>query len=82
MPVSTRRPSLRPALPSFLLVAMLVVLVALTTLPARLRAARTERADAGSVTLEQVAIAAGLLAVAVAAVAVIGKAVTNYTDLL
>lgn len=42
-------------------------------------AARSER---GSVTLEQVAIAAGLLAIALAAVAGIGSAVVKYTNLL
>jgi hypothetical protein len=38
--------------------------------------------DRGSVTLEQVAIAAGLLAIAVAAVAVIGRVVVKYTGKL
>lgn len=54
----------------------------LAALPARLRTAATGGGDRGSVTLEQVAIAAGLLAVAIGAVAVIGKAVTSYTGLL
>ena len=40
------------------------------------------RTDRGSVTLEQVAIAAGLLAIALAAVAVIGAAVVKYTGVL
>lgn len=40
------------------------------------------RSQRGSVTLEQVAIAAGLLAIALAAVAVIGSAVVKYTNLL
>jgi hypothetical protein len=38
--------------------------------------------DRGSVTLEQVAIAAGLLAIAIAAVAVIGRVVLKYTGTL
>lgn len=40
------------------------------------------RSERGSVTLEQVAIAAGLLTIALAAVAVIGSAVVKYTNLL
>ena len=56
-----------------------LVLFALSVLHPRGRAARSER---GSVTLEQVAIAAGLLAIAIAAVAVIGTAVVRYTSVL
>lgn len=41
-----------------------------------------DRRDIGSVTLEQVAIAAGLLAIAIAAVAVIAKVVLSYTNKL
>jgi hypothetical protein len=62
-----------------LLMALWLLLAAL---PARPRTAGTGSADRGSVTLEQVAIAAGLLAIAIGAVAVIGKAVTSYTGLL
>jgi hypothetical protein len=55
-------------------------LMAVTLLALRRRMdARSER---GSVTLEQVAIAAGLLTIALAAVAVIGTAVVKYTNLL
>jgi hypothetical protein len=75
MRTSNRSP-LRPAV---LLVSLWLLLTALTD---RLPASQTRDDDRGSVTLEQVAIAAGLLAVAIGAVAVIGKAVTNYTDLL
>jgi heme/copper-type cytochrome/quinol oxidase subunit 2 len=62
-----------------------IILTTVVTLLAALDAHRHaphDPSERGSVTLEQVAIAAGLLAVAVAAVAVIGKAVTHYTDLL
>ncbi len=40
------------------------------------------RDDRGSVTLEQVALAAGLLAIAIAAVAVIATVVVKYTNKL
>ena len=79
MPAPTRPCPTWPWHPTALLVGVLVLLSALQ---ARLLATRADRRDTGSVTLEQVAIAAGLLAVAIAAVAVIGKAVTNYTNLL
>lgn len=79
MPTPPRPTPSWPGNPTALLVSVLVLLSAL---PARLRATQADRTDTGSVTLEQVAIAAGLLAVAIAAVAVIGKAVTNYTNLL
>ncbi len=59
----------------------------LTTLVALLRhrlrdVRKAPVGDRGSVTLEQVAIAAGLLAIAILAVAVIGKVVLSYTDKL
>jgi hypothetical protein len=53
----------------------------LTLLSQRWRQSRAA-ADSGSVTLEQVAIAAGLLAIAIAAVAVIGRVVVKYTGKL
>jgi hypothetical protein len=53
----------------------------LTMLRQRWRELRAT-ADRGSFTLEQVAIAAGLLAIAVAAVAVIGRVVVKYTGKL
>lgn len=53
----------------------------LVVLRGRWRQARAT-GDRGSVTLEQVAIAAGLLAIAVAAVAVIGRVVVKYTGKL
>jgi hypothetical protein len=53
----------------------------LTLLRQRWRQSRAA-ADSGSVTLEQVAIAAGLLAIAIAAVAVIGRVVVKYTGKL
>ena len=61
-------------------------LTALTALRAMLHVL-TDRARAGgstrgSVTLEQVAIAAGLLAIAIGAVAVIGAVVAKYTGKL
>ena len=54
-------------------------LLLLGLLTAKVRRAPSEQ---GSVTLEQVAIAAGLLAIALAAVAVIGTAVVKYTNML
>jgi len=53
----------------------------LTLLRERWRESR-DGGDRGSVTLEQVAIAAGLLAIAIAAVAVIGRVVVKYTGKL
>jgi hypothetical protein len=53
----------------------------LVLLRGRFRDARAA-GDGGSVTLEQVAIAAGLLAIAIAAVAVIGRVVVKYTGKL
>jgi len=57
----------------------LTYLMVLSLLASKVRDARSER---GSLTLEQVAIAAGLLAIAIAAVAVIGTTVVKYTNLL
>lgn len=61
-------------------------LTALTALRALLHVltdrARTGGPSRGSVTLEQVAIAAGLLAIAIGAVAVIGAVVAKYTGKL
>jgi hypothetical protein len=56
--------------------------VLLTLLRGRLHpAADQDRLrERGSVTLEQVAIAAGLLAIAIAAVAIIAKVVLSYTN--
>jgi hypothetical protein len=53
----------------------------LISLLLRLPATR-ERHERGSVTLEQVAIAAGLLVIALAALAVIARVVVSYTDKL
>ena len=60
---------------------MLKVLVLLVLSIHRVKA-EVVRSERGSVTLEQVAIAAGLLAIALAAVAVIGTAVVRYTSVL
>ena len=79
MPRRTRHP-LTLLAPAVVIVTTLVTL--LDALDAGRHDAPRDPSERGSVTLEQVAIAAGLLAVAVAAVAVIGKAVTHYTDLL
>jgi hypothetical protein len=57
----------------------LAYLLMLSLISSKVRDTRSER---GSVTLEQVAIAAGLLAIALAAVAVIGTAVVKYTNML
>jgi hypothetical protein len=57
----------------------LSLLLLLGLLTAKIRRGPSEQ---GSVTLEQVAIAAGLLAIALAAVGVIGAAVVKYTNLL
>ncbi len=62
-------------------------LTALTALRALLhvltdRARHPAEPSRGSVTLEQVAIAAGLLAIAIGAVAVIGAVVAKYTGKL
>jgi heme/copper-type cytochrome/quinol oxidase subunit 2 len=77
MPRRTRQPLLTPAV-----IVVAAVLTVLAALDRSRQATARHPSEHGSVTLEQVAIAAGLLAVAVAAVAVIGKAVTHYTDLL
>jgi uncharacterized membrane protein YkvI len=79
MPRRTRLP-LSLVAPEVIIITTLVTLLA--ALDAHRHDAPRDPSERGSVTLEQVAIAAGLLAVAVAAVAVIGKAVTHYTDLL
>ncbi len=56
----------------------------LTLLRGRLDPGRDQdlNRERGSVTLEQVAIAAGLLAIAIAAVAIIAKVVLSYTNKL
>ena len=79
MPHLTPRHHTLSAPAAGVLVAMLLLCAAID---GRREQLRRRNSDGGSVTLEQVAIAAGLLAVAVGAVAVIGKAVTHYTDLL
>ena len=55
-----------------------VLSAALTTVAATLRQAR--RDDRGSVTLEQIAITAGLVALALGVIAAIGVAVAKYTS--
>lgn len=57
-------------------------LAMLTTLLALLRKRHHRVTDAGSVTLEQIAITAGLLALAIGAVAGIGVAVAKYMNKL
>ena len=55
-----------------------VLSAALTTLAATLRHARSN--DRGSVTLEQIALTAGLVALALGVIAAIGVAVAKYTS--
>ena len=60
---------------------LLLTLTSLLTVPATLLPERRDR-ERGSVTLEQVAIAAGLLAIALAAIVVVGSVVVSYTNKL
>ena len=62
---------------------LLLTLASLLTTPTFLMPdRRRDDRERGSVTLEQVAIAAGLLAIALAAIVVIGKVVVSYTNKL
>ena len=78
-PLHRKAPALTPPLTTRLRLTLTTLITNPTALLAERRRDDRQR---GSVTLEQVAIAAGLLAIALAAIVVVGSVVASYTNKL